>query len=490
MNNQAQANTYDLVRFPTLPRPTTLPSALAAQAYLRGREVAPFSESRILEIACGDGGNLLSLAAMAPGAECVGFDLAVAPITDGIALAKAAGLGNVVLTAGDILDPGVIEGQFDYVIAHGVYAWVPAAVRDALMALAARVLSPKGLALISYNVAPGSDLKRTLRTVMLDAIAGVSDPGQRLAAAREALSFYAALWGSIGPTGSALKAEAMEALDRAPEVLFHDELGEVFEPQLLTDVVAHASRHGLGYLCDSLPAISRELIAPSPDLAPLRERAGGSPVRYEQLEDFAVNRQFRESIFTHGRMPSAAVDAGRVSSLFAQAAMVEVESTAPGVRTYRSPRGLTVDIDNAEVATLFEDMADVYPNAVALDGADARVTAAMVQLFTLGELGLFTEPFGFRTDPGSRPLASPLARAQARRGDRVLATLRHHPLEMADPAARQLIGLMDGTRDAAQLAAEMAAFAGGTVAESQQRLPSALRQLGRLALFRWLGTAE
>jgi hypothetical protein len=61
--------------------------------------------------------------------------------------------------------------------------------------------------------------------------------------------------------------------------------------------------------------------------------------------------------------------------------------------------------------------------------------------------------------PGLRPRASALARIQARRGARI-TTLRHSVVEIQDPLARELISLLDGTRDRAALLAELQAFAG------------------------------
>ena len=58
-------------------------------------------------------------------------------------------------------------GEFDYVVAHGVYAWVPDAARDALMALFARCLAPHGVAFVSYNALPGARLRTMLREMVL-----------------------------------------------------------------------------------------------------------------------------------------------------------------------------------------------------------------------------------------------------------------------------------------------------------------------------------
>ena len=58
-------------------------------------------------------------------------------------------------------------GEFDYVVAHGVYAWVQDPVRDALMALFARCLAPHGVAFVSYNALPGARLRTMLREMAL-----------------------------------------------------------------------------------------------------------------------------------------------------------------------------------------------------------------------------------------------------------------------------------------------------------------------------------
>jgi SAM-dependent methyltransferase len=44
------------------------------------------------------------------------------------------------------------SGAFDYVICHGVYSWVPAPLRETILRICRENLSPRGVALISYNV--------------------------------------------------------------------------------------------------------------------------------------------------------------------------------------------------------------------------------------------------------------------------------------------------------------------------------------------------
>jgi hypothetical protein len=83
--------------------------------------------------------------------------------------------------------------------------------------------------------------------------------------------------------------------------------------------------------------------------------------------------------------------------------------------------------------------------------------------------------------PGDRPLASPLARFQAQRGETTLASLRHYPVSVEDEATRAFLGLLDGTRTREDLAREIAPLAGAGSAETQ--VAQALAELARLGLM-------
>src|ERR1700704_5797557 len=76
----AMTNVYDKVRYPSMVHPGSHPARMSALAHLYGRPSAPAWRCRVLEIGCGDGTNLLSLAAAAPQSQFVGFDLAESAI--------------------------------------------------------------------------------------------------------------------------------------------------------------------------------------------------------------------------------------------------------------------------------------------------------------------------------------------------------------------------------------------------------------------------
>jgi SAM-dependent methyltransferase len=231
----------------------THPDRLGMLGRLHGLSVAPIETARVLEIGCGEGYNLMALAAAYPNARLDGFDLAETAITTGKARAAAAGLDNVLLWVADIVGEKdrIVPGGYDYIIVHGVYAWVPEAVRDAIMALAARALAPHGIAYVSYNALPGGYFRMVIRDLLLHEIDGITDTAERLATARQVLEELAQSDPRRGVTIAALRSMAESLLEKSEVVLFHDELGEVYAPQSLTDVATTAARAGLRYLTDT-----------------------------------------------------------------------------------------------------------------------------------------------------------------------------------------------------------------------------------------------
>jgi len=117
---------YDEVRYSSFPYAQTHPDRLSTVAVLHGLEPPDPFRSRVLEIGCGAGGNLLTMAAATPGLHAVGVDLAASAIEEGQRIISSVGLENVELHHADVrsLTDGSL-GDFDYIVAHGVYGWIP-----------------------------------------------------------------------------------------------------------------------------------------------------------------------------------------------------------------------------------------------------------------------------------------------------------------------------------------------------------------------------
>jgi SAM-dependent methyltransferase len=146
---------YDEVLYDSVPVVGSHPAQLAAWATLHGLSAPPVATARILELGCGTGSNIVPIAADLPDAEVVAIDLSARQIERASARAAALGLTNLTCHALDLREVDGRFGSFDYVIAHGLYSWVPAEVRDAALALLGARLSPDGLAYVSFLTLPG-----------------------------------------------------------------------------------------------------------------------------------------------------------------------------------------------------------------------------------------------------------------------------------------------------------------------------------------------
>ena len=152
-------NAYDALRYPGHFYPQSSPDRLATLGTLVGLHPARVESCRVLEIGCGEGGNLIPLADRFPGSRFVGVDLSGASIARGQQTIAALGLNNIELIAQDILTFTAPAGAFDYIIAHGVLSWVPEPVRHHILALCGLCLASNGLAYLSYDVLPGGHLR-------------------------------------------------------------------------------------------------------------------------------------------------------------------------------------------------------------------------------------------------------------------------------------------------------------------------------------------
>jgi SAM-dependent methyltransferase len=88
-------DSYAEVPYPTPPVRCTHPEILAVVGALSGLRPAPVDRCRVLEIGCGDGGNLLSMACGLPGAEFVGIEPSAPALARAADAAEALGVRNV-----------------------------------------------------------------------------------------------------------------------------------------------------------------------------------------------------------------------------------------------------------------------------------------------------------------------------------------------------------------------------------------------------------
>ncbi len=293
------SNTYDAVPYPSYAFAHTHPDALGTLARVFGMSPVPPDRARVLEIGCASGGNLIPMAVAYPGATFVGFDLSARQIEEGRRQAAALGLTNLDLQPRDILQPTDDLGTFDYIIAHGVFSWVPQLVQEAIFALARKHLSPQGVAYISYNTRPGWQMHGAVRDMMLYMTADVPEPMGKVAHATAMLDWLAAaVPGSHAAYHRMLNQVSQTLKTHNQAYVLHEFLEEVNDPQTFVGFMDRAHRHGLQYLGESgLTAMLDQYF--DPQVQQTLRGWSRDIFELEQYMDFLRGRTFRQTLLVH-----------------------------------------------------------------------------------------------------------------------------------------------------------------------------------------------
>jgi methyltransferase-like protein/ubiquinone/menaquinone biosynthesis C-methylase UbiE len=491
------ASLYDQVAYRGFPFQQTHPDRLAAIARLHGMTPAPVEGSRVLELACGDGGNLIPMAAALPGSSFVGVDLAEVPVTAGNRIVSALGLSNIALKAGDLREVGPAWGQFDYIIAHGIYAWVPAALQDDILRVLQECLSPEGVAFVSYNALPGARVRQAIREMMLYRTRGIAEPGERAAAALGFVRSLASSLDSMTNGDELLGRELRRMSERGVWALFHDELAEVYAPVYFHEFVAHAGRHGLQYLAE---ADFHDLNEGG--LGPQLDELGGDFIEREQYADFIKGRRFRQTLLCRAEVSLTRQVRPEICRRLFMASAAEAVSEEPdfedGVEEeFRGARGAVMKTAHPVAKLALAQLIARWPVAVGFEELD-RLTRPMAETdedlerillacFSAGLVELHCWAAPVTGAAGERPRVWSVGRYQAAQlvqsgqTERAfLTSLWHASVEMRGRLDLEVVRLLDGSRDrAAVVEALRFVFEKGV---TKKRLVADVEEcLGRLA---------
>jgi methyltransferase-like protein/2-polyprenyl-3-methyl-5-hydroxy-6-metoxy-1,4-benzoquinol methylase len=499
--------TYDAVLYPGFALPQAHPDRLATLATLFGLAPAEVSRCRVLELGCGDGTNLISVAMGLPQVKCVGIDLAAAGIQKGQTVAHELGITNVTLSQHDLMEVSRDFGQFDFIIAHGLYSWVPAQVRDKLLAICKENLADNGVTYVSYNTYPGGHFRDMVREMMRYHVQEFTDPQQRVTQARALVEFLAREAKTDGDVYRLVLQKECERIGNFRDSsLFHDDLSECNAPVYFSQFIAHATQHGLQYLSEAQFFETQAGIFP-PQVAETLNRIADSVIAKEQYLDFLKGRRFRQTLLCHAQTPlNYQLRPEKIEGLFI-AAPIHTESPHVDLQSrtvvaFHGPEQSSIETDDPLVKAAMLTLSETWPQAIHFDsllakartrcGYDAggdiqrsaeekqKLASLLLRAYAGGVVSLHVSPPQAAARPGERPLASPLARLQSVTSDR-LTNLRHHTISIADSLSHCFLRLLDGSRDRGALLDDLVALVeSGTVTIETNGQPvsdtSAVRQ--------------
>jgi methyltransferase-like protein len=503
---------YDRLPYPSLVHAQTHPDRLFVNAALMGMTPAPPEKARVLELGCGDATSLIAIAYGHPESQCVGVDTSGHAIGEGRALAEEVGIQNLSLLQTDLAQITPDFGEFDYIIAHGLYSWVPPEVRERLLEICGANLAPNGVAYVSYSAYPGAYFRQLVRGMTLYHVRQFTDPVEKARQARGLIHFLAESGPQPGQAGqrppmtrAALYGERRNELFRALlkneldhmsvgplSMTLHDDLAPTNDAVFFHQFEAHARRHGLQYVgeaefSETQPPVPGVPWTLPPEVVKVLEQVPRwDVVAREQYADFVKCRQFRQTMLCRADVALSRPPVNeRVRGLYA-ACMARPSPGGPEL-TVKAPQEFllenrgTFNVDHPVAKAALLELGEAWPRRVAFAELDQRVRArlgggwspapdpqsgipadltdALAQLLLTGYganiLSLHAHAPSMATTAGERPKASPLALAQVKRRETV-SNLNGASVDLSGPVGSRLLRLLDGTRDRDALAADLA----------------------------------
>lgn len=510
---------YDRLLYPSKFFVQTSPDRLATQATLFGMTPAAVETCSVLELGCGDGFNLISQAFLLPDARFVGIDLGREHIAEANAEAAALGLKNVEFAQMDVMEMSESDfGKFDFIIAHGLFSWVPDIVREKVLALFKELLNENGVGYISYSAGPGAHAREAARHAMRFHTSEMDDPMEKSSEALSFLSFLSENAPELTIYKAALMSEVQRHQSHSTSDIFHDDLSDINRTFYFHEFAKLLEEAGLQYLAEAeLHAMGTHGL--SKDAAEFVE-ATESIIDREQYLDLFRNREFRQTLLCHDELDLEHEPAPEILSDLLIASPLSPKDQAIPVGSTRTEKfvgskGETIEIDvplaKAALVHLGRSWGKAVPFNELVNKAEAMITAEGKKLekkeeqldilrkvlmrlaFSTNLVQLHVHQPDAPTHVPEKPIISSLNRRQMARANNILTGL-NIDIAVADPVSRKALELMDGTRRVDDIAGELASFvANNRIDEIDKKktflrdLPSwlddNLKQLARLGAF-------
>lgn len=202
--------------------------------------------------------------------------------------------------------------SFDFIAIQGVWSWISAANRQAVLGFIRRCLRPGGVVLVSYNTAVGWASLLPLRHALQQVVSRLIPPGAGPARAAElALPVLQSLFdaGSVYARANPLAAEILQRMHGTPgQMLVHEFLGAHWTPFEFAQV---AEEMGLAKLTFAAQA-NRLTEAPrlyfTPDQQAILQEIE-DPVFRQTVEGVMTGERYRRDFWVKGAARLSAIEA-------------------------------------------------------------------------------------------------------------------------------------------------------------------------------------
>lgn len=477
------AKSYDSMPYPSKFFGQTYPDRLATLATLFGIEAKPPESSRVLELGCGNGSNLLSHAYILQDSKFVGVDISGKHIEQAKEWANELNLKNIEFQEIDVMNMTVEDyGKFDYITAHGLISWVPDFVSEKVFSIYSEMLEEDGIGYLSYNAYPGSHYRDMVRQVMRFHTRHIEDPLEKV---QNSIGFLSTLAESSTETKiyqPILEFELQRHFRHSASDIYHDDLADAYQPYYFHEFANKLKENNLQFLCETeLHAMSIQNFPPQvQDLIKQKEDL----IEREQYIDFFLGRIFRQSLFCHEsikinrEIDSSMVDKFMIASDI-KPADINAETTTQKVEKFVGSKGFGIEIDHPPTKTALKLLGESWGRAINFpqllqevrqilsksdyspDDWEKELSITRAILFQIYQGTDLVELHLHQGDAfqeiSETPKINDLCRWQITCAENI-TTLFYINIKIEDQVSKRLLELLDGTRNHEQLLEEITEF--------------------------------
>jgi methyltransferase-like protein len=339
-----------------------------------------------------------------------------------------------------------------------------------MLALVRRILSPQGVAFVSYNAYPGGHVRSMIRDMALFHTSNAPDAVTKVSQAMSFLGFLHEGMLDMDDHGKILKSEVARVQRFHPAHFFHDDLAAINQSFYIHEFAAQAAAQGLQYMEDADFPSTQDNRFP-PNVRETLAQLADNPVLHEQYLDFLKCRRFRQTLLCHAEVPIVhKLKPSGMREFYLGGPVVPVEGENGKTEEWRVQGGARLRSDHPVAKAAFTAIGAAWPARLTFNtlaeivaketggpagSVEEVLEKVLWEALTTGLIDAWPDAGRFTATPSEKPRSCALARYLLQFGDSIVTRL-HTTVAIGDAAGKLLISLLDGTRDREALVKEMA----------------------------------